>query len=475
MSAAAGAHDGFARAGEGAAAPGKPPETPESISLIPAPERWRLRARGPDDAARRFREQLGLPAGPVVMSGHQAGFWHCGILAKWFALERVAARETAAPAWLVVDTDDNEPTVLNYPARRAADGRLEVRRWQAAPGLVIRPGTPTRAREPIDPAPPPQSGRSVEVPELVRAGIGRAAEALRGWRGCSSLAEQVARAAGDLIERATGCPAPEPVLAGAVGRTDLFREIVRRMSDEAVACAQAYNEAVAAAPEAQLRPLELSGRRGRVELPLWRMAPGAARQAVYASELAVGDGELAPRALLLTGLMRLAGCELFIHGTGGRAYDRATDAWLGAWLGSDVELAPSVVATATWLLPLGDEPPPAPRELARAQWKRHAAQHDPGLVGDGAAADRKRELVGAIARAAPGDVRRATLYREMHELLEEVRERHEPQIAQFELRAAELRERLRDGEILLDRAWPFALFPEERLRELRARIHEAMA
>src|SRR5690606_24011692 len=215
-----------------------------------------------------------------------------------------------------------------------------------------------------------------------------------------------ARAAAELIAQADGgggggVEAPRLVFASAVGRTDLFGDIVRRMVDDPAACARAYNEAVGARPEAQLRPLELNEQRGRIELPLWRGAPGSPRQAVYASELADGqwggggaagggaEGELAPRALLLTGLMRLAGCELFIHGPGGGVYDQVTEAWLGSWLGRE-DLAPSVVASATWLLPLTDEPPPAPGELARAQWERHAARHNPALVGDLAAAERKR-------------------------------------------------------------------------------------
>ena len=35
----------------------------------------------------------------------------------------------------------------------------------------------------------------------------------------------------------------------------------------------------------------------------------------------------------MTGLMRLAGCDLFIHGTGGGAYDLVTEEWLGSWMG----------------------------------------------------------------------------------------------------------------------------------------------
>ena len=59
---------------------------------------------------------------------------------------------------------------------------------------------------------------------------------------------------------------------------------------------------------------------------------------------------------------------------------------------------------------------------------------------------------------------------EDEELLEQVRARQGAALAQLEDRAAELRDRLRDGEVLLDRTWPFVLFPDESLRALRRQV-----
>ncbi len=299
--------------------------------------------------------------------------------------------------------------------------------------------------------------------------------ALRARAGAGSLAEQYATAAADVITQATGGRPPAMVFASAVGGTDLFGGLVERMLADPAACAEAYNRAVGGRPEAQLRPLEVDRARDRIELPLWRISRGSPRRAVFAGDAAArADGALAPRALLLTGLMRLAGCDLFIHGTGGGLYDQVTEAWLSDWLGQ-AELAPSVVVSATRYLPLSREPAPAPAELEEALWEKHAARHDPAMVGEAESAARKREMVTTIAQLPTGDPRRASVYREMHGLLERVRRQRREAIARLDARAASLRERLRDGDILLDRTWSFGLFPEESLRALRREIAEAVS
>ena len=45
----------------------------------------------------------------------------------------------------------------------------------------------------------------------------------------------------------------------------------------------------------------------------------------------------------MTGMARLAACDLFVHGTGGGIYDTITEAWFREWLG--VELAPTIAVT----------------------------------------------------------------------------------------------------------------------------------
>jgi hypothetical protein len=72
----------------------------------PAPE-WAALLKHNDSAqATRFRRELGLPTGkPLIMTGHQAEFWHTGILAKYLAADAAAGALGADVAWLVVDQD----------------------------------------------------------------------------------------------------------------------------------------------------------------------------------------------------------------------------------------------------------------------------------------------------------------------------------------------------------------------------------
>ena len=59
-----------------------------------AASQWKLRDAGARPSlATDLRDALGIaPLRPVIMTGHQAGFWHCGILAKTLAASACAAR-----------------------------------------------------------------------------------------------------------------------------------------------------------------------------------------------------------------------------------------------------------------------------------------------------------------------------------------------------------------------------------------------
>src|SRR5690606_4565547 len=69
--------------------------------------------------ATRLRDQLGLPTDrPIIMSGHQAEWWHPGILAKLFAARALADRIGGVVVWLVADQDDTDPGAIRIPTRR---------------------------------------------------------------------------------------------------------------------------------------------------------------------------------------------------------------------------------------------------------------------------------------------------------------------------------------------------------------------
>ncbi len=434
------------------------------VTLEPAPGRWgEALARRPDARARRFRAQLGLdPDRPLVMGGHQAGLWHPGICAKHFAIGAMGKRG-AQGVWLVVDQDDNTPTRLRVPV--LDDGRLCEGIWEMAPGGRVLRGTPTGMRRPIEPA--AFGGR---VHPGVRAdAIMRAREAIARHGRCASLAMQMACGERDLLGSLV--EAYEIVPATAFARTDLFGEFVERMARDGRAMARAYNEACRRHPEAGVRPL--IERPGGVEVPLWRVRPGEARLPVFDCQLGeIPLEELAPRALLMTAMARLAGCELFVHGTGGAVYDRITQAWVRTWLGE--EIGPMAVASATLRLEGLARGVPDEREIQRLIARAHRARHDPAIVGDAQRARRRRELVEAIERARASGSDPAPHFRALHALIDEHRRAHADAIAAIEDEATRARDRRDAARLAHDRTWAFIFHDERALSDLRDAIAEAL-
>ncbi|MFN7022192.1 MAG: hypothetical protein ACK4WH_12815 [Phycisphaerales bacterium] len=447
------------------------------VSVLPDLARWpRLVGwAGPSAEARAFREQLGLPIDrPVVMTGHQAQVWHPGILAKYLAADAYAEREGAACAWVWVDQDAHAPVLVRYPVRVNGGGEdqaLSVRVWNAGGGGGGE-DVPTARMPAFAPGALPvlNSGERFAAPGVER-GLVEIHGALGRHVGAGSAAAQLAGAMREMLAPLVRAPGVD-VLSLAISRTSLFAEVVERMRSDAGACIRTYREAVAAHPRERVAIL------GEDELPLWRIGRehGSPRRRVSVAELRdgrVAPSELAPKALLMTGLLRMAGCELFIHGTGGggraghEGYDRITEDWLRAWLG--VGLAPMAVVTATMHLRIGLAGPGI-RELRRRQWLAHRARHDPSLLNDAAAADRKREFTARVREAMDTPAGAVGVYKEMHRFLADYRARHADEIRRLDEAADHATARARDAEIAHDRSWAFPLYEADQISALRERF-----
>ena len=137
---------------------------------------------------------------------------------------------------------------------------------------------------------------------------------------CETLAEQFVAVVSRLRKPFVG--AMPLLFASRMGSLDAFRAAVDRMRTDALACAGCYNKAVRAHPSAGVAPLRVED--GQVELPLWQLGWEQARQRVFAdltgaepvlrleSGEAVGGGEsLAPRALLMTAMLRAVRLRAF--------------------------------------------------------------------------------------------------------------------------------------------------------------------
>lgn len=464
-------------------------DPPITLTIDPDARLWRgmieRRWSEVDERARQFRRELGLPTDrPIIAAGHEAAYWHGGVIAKVFALQSAARQVGGSPAWIVVDHAEVKFHTLRVPVR-GDDGRLRAAEWRLCPDAP--PGTPAAGMSAFDPQAKTIQGL---LPEAA-GGVERIAAALRARRGEPNAAMQVSQAMFDLLGEWGSGIARVP--ATAMARTSLMRELVERMLREPERAVGAYNRAVERFPESGVPPPRREG--ARWELPIWRLRDGAARERVWSDDelleleigtwrdsgalgvpppdsktrppLPRGRGTIAPRALLMTGMMRLAGCELFVHGLGGVRYDHATEAWFGEWLGE--ELAPMTLVTADVLLPTTGGGATA-RDVARAKWRAHRARHDPAIVGRDDLAAEKRGHVERIARArAVGGDARAD-YRAMHAMLEEYRIAEAGRLSAIEAEAEETARRFEESRVLHDRTWPFPLLPGETLRSLNEAV-----
>lgn len=424
------------------------------------------RATRNDKRARRFREQCDLPADrPIVMTGHQPALWHPGVLAKFIACDAAAGALDAAPVWIVPDQDEVDPFALRLPLADAQDRlRSDTRRFaEPTPTGFAACSAPAQRVTPVDASDAPL--------ESIRSGAQRIANAFAAHDGDPTAARQGQAALRDLISPLVD-PAPT-LFASDLARTDLFAELLDRMARDPKAVTSAYNAAAESLPQAGVGRLIVNEVTDRYELPLWRVPPGEPRRRVYAHELAdIPRTHLAPRALLMTAIVRLAGCDLFIHGTGGGAYDAVTDRWIDAWLAEP--LAPVAVVTATLRLPLRSEIP-TPEGAAKVRWAAHHARHDPTLLGDDGAARRKRDAVERIRalRAAGEDP--AAVFQDMQRDLRDYREANRERLDEL-VHAADLAEaRLAERDIVADRTWAFPLYGDETLDGLRSDIAGAFA
>ncbi|QQE10800.1 hypothetical protein JD969_15005 [Planctomycetota bacterium] len=415
----------------------------------------------------------------IVATGHQAWFWHAGILVKDIAGAVWAEKHGKKLVHLVVDHDVNEALRLQVPVEK--DGRLYVQ--------TVRLG-----REQVGIATGFQG--CVEVDEVLKK-VDELNEPARGalrdaWEQvkkveCKTLAEQVGVAQVKLMEAYTG-GAGRIALIFSSDLTKLrsYQRLVDVMMGDAERCVQIYNEEVRKRAEAGVGELVVT--REVVELPLWAVKDGQRRRRVFADigdsrttllvdeagNVLGGDWTLAPKALLLTAAMRsdVVGCELFIHGTGGGVYDKITECWWKRWRGC--ELCPMVVATADMYLDF-DVPNCGLDELQAAVWWAHHVVHNvdrvDGVVndGDGMLVEEKISLLGHMNDDRDRRRRRAA-FRRIHEINDSLVDRHHDLVEAAEKRLADAKAGVKNRELAKRRDWSFVLYSKGDLMKLREMV-----
>ena len=404
---------------------------------------------------RETREALGLPNDAiVVMTGHQAQIWHAGILAKWFVADAYAIELNGRAAQLVVDQDVQDPALVTYPAER--EGRLVS---------VALPMVPARRDGPTGLQPAVMLGTPLAVPLIeAAAGVDRIVGALRDASGAANAAAQFVSANDALLAPFIGSmPA---VFASQLLATPLGEALLDAMCRDPAGVVSAYDNALASDPHAA-RSLNAARR----EVPLWRLERGRneRERVVVAADGTLPTGLIAPRAFLMTAFARLALCDLFVHGTGARRYERVTEDWIRRWLG--VELAPMVVATATLKLPL-DRFVSATPLATIGELRRLRADPD----ADGAApSPAKRAWLDRIHSPPRRSAERRAQYRAMLAYLTERRAAHAPQLDQIAALVDSSREHTAVTQLATSRTWPWPLHESARVIALRDAVRADLA
>jgi len=292
--------------------------------------------------------------------------------------------------------------------------------------------------------------------------------ALRTHNDQPSAARQIVAAVGDLLEPVI--PSRPTVFASELSRTELFRDLLRQMQKDPITAIHKYNAAALRFPNAGITPLHIDESTSTAELPLWLLKSAQPRARVLSSDdLESQCASIAPRAILMSGIICLAACDLFIQGTGGRIYDQVTEAWFTSWLGAT--LAPAALVTADVRLPLteSDTDPPL---LPRAIWRAPPARHNPSLLRDEVAAARKTTLLNKIERARRNGSDPTAAFTQLHELLRQYRTRHADQLHTLDDDVSAARRHAAEHTIAHDRTWAFPLHEPATLIALRDQIAE---
>jgi hypothetical protein len=431
------------------------PDHPDiSTTLIPDPAQW---SPAPDlrsnDLARASRAAIGLdPDRPVIASGHQPTVFHPGIVAKLIALDTFAKRHDAQTVWIVPDQDIADPASIRVPVQSDDDLTDTTVHLAGSPA----PDRASATLPPIDTADTPRA-------------FARLAEYLGAFAHEPTRAKQFASAVVHDLCDLLDLSIPTLLFASDLLSVPAARSTLTQLTDDPRTAIEHYNRAIESSPSAGVRPLALS--KTAIELPLWRLTDSARTIVTFNPAEPLDPTNLVPRGILMTAIVRRALCDLFIHGTAGYKYDTITTRWINTWLNEPI--APITAASATLTLDL--KLPDSYIDPDTAAWEAHHAKHDPDMLDEHAAAQRKSQLVSAIeSRKSRGDDP-SPLFTELQSLLTDTREKHEDDLADLQARAKEAQRFRAMHRIATDRTFAYPLHDPQRLRDLKHAIESRFA
>jgi len=313
---------------------------------------------------------------PLIVSGHQPGLDHPGILFKRAVLEQLAP--AAVCVNVVVDSDTAELLTARVPARRGDHVSVEEIPLARTERRVVLARAPRPDRRAFEDAlsRARRAAATLGSDEVLEALDRFVAIHREEYPRHDSLAALIA------AYRARYFPTPHvrDVFLTSLCETDEFRTVAAALIEETEGVLAAHNAALARyRRERRIRttinPFPDLRRDGTaVEAPLWHIGDDGRRSPLFI-ELADGrtalrayrtplgafttrpeldallaDVPLRPKAATLTMFLRLCRGDLFIHGVSGGNYDRITDAIIRDRFG--IEPPAYAVASLSLRLPL---------------------------------------------------------------------------------------------------------------------------
>ncbi len=455
---------------------------------------WRSRARAEVlPLARRYTRALGLAApaeGDLLLAtGHQPVFPHPGIWVKYLLLDRLAGRGHSGLA-VIVDSDAMEESGADVPTQ--ATGSLERRHE------ILRRAGP---EEPYETHRAP----SAKEWEEFLARLDRHLQTIREpqvrapWEAFRRQARPEAATLPAFLtalrRRHEGARRFLDLPISAIAETEPFRAFFLHVARDAARFAAVHNHHLRAyrssqhiRTEAQPFP-DLDAGEDRVELPFWAVAQGR-RQPLFLAlrghtlstpERVLGPlpGNpaapafaalgLRPRALTLTGFLRVMLSDLFIHGVSGARYDRVTDAVVAEFL----EISPPAyaAASATLHLPFQAAPDRGEERAALAQQIQEARHNPERLLPDATAeqaalVEEKWRLIRRLEEPGLARARRREVTHQIREINERLSAALAGSLAGLEAALAALEEGRGPADAATYRGYPFFLFPPEAMEPL---------
>jgi hypothetical protein len=480
----------------------------EALLSAPPPAETRILDVPLAQLRESLRGRLGLRR-PLIVTGHQAEFFHAGVLAKAIAADALARQCGGQAVFVTVDSDVVRDGSVALPTRRR--GALVIER-------VAIPGCRPNLAAEWQPARPVREWlafserlaelNAIEGPTLLETFVD-------GWRSAGDETTQVqvlgaGKAA--VLAGLGGSGLPDVPVSGLAG-TPEFRAWAAHLMLHAEEFAAHYNRAQTAYREryhirSPLRPVPALLVRGRmVETPLWvsrrgeprrRLAvcPHDDRLELLADDEAIGElprtelerfechrqpwsieragWQVRPRALALSAFLRQVLADVFIHGTGGVRYDEITEGFVQSFW--RIRLPPVCCVTATLYPSLGGDLP-SPGEALAARHVRRDLLYNPQRHLRGIPPELSARRAGLVERSRmlrcerPRDREaRRRVFEEIRRVSALMREAAGGELRELEQRSARLADRAGELEIALNREYFFALHSRSAMIELARRI-----